>query len=220
MGIRPILPPSVNLGDASKVTDLEFVQRCVSGDKRAWDEFVDKYSGLIYNYICSIFRANGLNPLPQDNVNDAFQEIFVSLTKDNFRKLRSFKAKNGSSFATWLRRVAVNYTIDHLRRLKPLVSLDAERQDGFSLKDVLADDSASAADALVGREKLDGLTDCIERLDSAERYFLELHLHRDITLEELKDLFGISRAAVDMRKSRIVGKLKDCFKEKGFALDL
>ena len=94
--------------------DLEFIQQCASGDKKAWDEFVDKYSRLIYNYIYSVLKTKGLT-LAQENIEELFQEIFFSLIKDDFKKLKSFKGLNGCSFASWLRQVTVNFSIDYIR---------------------------------------------------------------------------------------------------------
>ena len=199
--------------------DLEFVQRCANGDKKSWDEFIERYSRLVYNYIHSTLALKGTNQFNPDSVNDLFQEIFLSLVKDNCKKLSSFKARNGCSLASWLRQISINSTIDYMRRHKPVLSLDQENEENFSLKDIIADDSISAKEVLTDEEKLESLKDCIGRLDIDEQYFLELHINQDLTLEDIKDALGISRGAADMRKSRIIDKLKECFKSKGFQLD-
>jgi RNA polymerase sigma factor (sigma-70 family) len=199
--------------------DLEFVKRCVSSDKLAWDEFVERYSRLIYNYIYSVFKVKGISLPDQDNVNDLFQGLLLSLVKDNFRKLKSFKGKNGCTLASWLRQVTINFTLDYSRSLRKSVSLDEEPQEGRSLKDTLADDELSVGDKLSREERLRQLKDCIERLEKEERYFLELHINIGLGLEQVQGVLGLSRGAVDMRKSRIVDKLRDCFRRKGFALD-
>ncbi|MFC1804427.1 RNA polymerase sigma factor [Candidatus Omnitrophota bacterium] len=198
--------------------DLEFVQRCVKGDKPAWDEFVTRYSRLIYSYIYSVLKIKG-SALAKESVDDLLHEIFVSLIKDNFKKLKTFKAKNGCSLASWLRQVTINRTIDYVRRVKPVISIDEERKEGFSLKDVLADTSRGAADISESSEKISHLKDCISRLDKDDKYFLALYLDKGLSLEELKRHLKISRGAVDMRKLRIIGRLRDCFKNKGFVLD-
>lgn len=197
--------------------DLEFVRRCIRGDKHAWDEFVEKYSSLIYNYIHSVLKIKG-RAFTQENINDLFQEIFLSLVKDNFKKLRSFKALNGCSLATWLRQVTVNFTIDYIRRLKPIVSIDEKTDDDFSLAEILTSDSPSPSDMFSQEERLANLKDCIEKLEIDDKFFLELHIHKGLDAEELKAYFKISRAAVDMRKSRIVERLRKCFEGKGFIL--
>lgn len=198
--------------------DLEFVQKCIKGDKLAWDEFVDRYSRLIYNYIHSTLKIKGLS-FTQGNISDIFQDVFLSLTKENFKKLRTFKGKNNCSLASWLRQVTINLTIDSLRRIKPIVSLDEENDQGSSLKDTLKDTSALPEDRIYYNEKIKQLEECIGALEDKEKYFLELYIYQQIGLQELMGHFGVSRAAMDMRKSRIIEKLKDCFRKKGFVLD-
>ncbi|MFH0790199.1 MAG: sigma-70 family RNA polymerase sigma factor [Candidatus Omnitrophota bacterium] len=202
------------------MTELEFVQRCVKGDKQAWDEFVTRYSRLIYCYIHSILKIKGINLSSLDNINDLFQEIFVLLSKDNFKKLSMFKARNGCSLASWLRQVVINYTLNYVHRTKSVVSLDEElNDDGFSLKDILADNSLDCRSRIMAEERLEYLTGCIKELDLDDKYFLELYLNRGIELSRLKAVLKVSRGAVDMRRSRIIGRLRECFKRKGFELD-
>ncbi len=201
------------------MNDLEFIQRFVKGDKQAQDEFLKTYSRLIYNYIHNVLNTKGLE-FTQDHINEIFQEIFCSLIKDNYHKLRSFKARNGCSLASWLRQVTINFTIDYTRKIKPTVSIDEEDGDRMSLKETLVEGSASINEVLSDKEKLVHLEDCIDQLPSNDKYFLELNINQGLSLDELKEILNLSRGAVDMRKSRIIIRLKECFKSKGFLLDL
>jgi DNA-directed RNA polymerase specialized sigma24 family protein len=65
------------------------------------------------------------------------------------------------------------------------------------------------------REKLVFLTDCIRKLELEDKYFLELNINSGLKPEELTDYFKVSRGAIDMRKSRILKLLRECFKQKG-----
>jgi len=176
--------------------DLGFVQRCVKGDKPAWDEFLRKYSRLIYNYINNLLSTRGY-AFTQQHLDDIFQEIFCSLIKDNFRKLSSFKAKNGCSLASWLRQVSINFTIDYMRKTKSIVSIDEETDNGASLKDILADSSVTIPDALSQEERIEKLKDCIEELGKDDKYFIELHINQGLGFQELKDVLGVLRGAFD-----------------------
>jgi len=200
--------------------EQEFIQRCLRQEKSAWDEFVDKYSRLIYNYIYSIFKIKAVTPSP-DTVNDLFQEIFLGLIKDNFQKLRQFKGRNNASLASWLRIITINFCLDYLKKqkAKTLSLEDDSESQGLCLKDILADPRILADEALSDQEKLQFLSDCIERLNSEDKYFLEMHIYQGVALSDLQITLGISRSAVDMRKSRLIQKLKECFKDKGFQLD-
>jgi RNA polymerase sigma-70 factor, ECF subfamily len=195
--------------------DLKFVQGCIKADKQAWAEFISRYSRLIYNYIYSVLSVQGRN-LSTEQVEDIFQEIFHTLIKDNYKKLSTYRARNGCSLASWLRQVTINFTIDYLRKLKPMVSIDAETEEGFSFKETLADLSPGVADFLNQQERSKTLEECIDLLESDEQYFLELFLNQGVSLEQIKECLKISRGAVDMRKGRIFQKLQDCFKKKGF----
>ncbi len=198
--------------------DLKFVQACVKGDKQSWNEFLSRYSRLIYNYIYSVLSVKG-SSLPAEQIEDIFQEIFYSLIKDNYKKLATYQGRNACTLASWLRQVTINFTIDYLRKLKPTVSIDIEIEEGLSLKDILKDLSADAVEFLSDQDRLKTLRDCVDSLESGDQYFMELYLNQGLSLEQIREYLKINRGAVDMRKSRIFQKLQDCFKKKGFMLD-
>ena len=198
--------------------DLSFVRACVKGDKQSWNEFLSRYSRLIYNYIYSVLSVKG-SSLSEEQIEDIFQEIFYSLIKDNYKKLATYQGRNGCSLASWLRQVTINFTIDYLRKLKPTLSIDIEIEEGLSLKDILKDLSADAVEFLSDQDKRKTLWDCVDLLEPAEQYFMELFLNQGLNLEQIREYLKINRGAVDMRKGRILQKLQDCFKKKGFKLD-
>lgn len=197
------------------MNDLELLQSCLKANKQGWAEFILRYSRLIYNYIHSVLTIKG-KTASNEQIEDIFQGLFQSLLKDNCKKLTSFQGKNGCTLASWLRQVTVNFTIDYLRRIKPSVSMDAENEEGFSLADTLADPGAPAVEFINDQEKRKALSECIGLLERAEQFFLELLLNQGLSLEEIREYLKINRGAVDMRKSRIMQKLQECFKNKGF----
>lgn len=201
------------------MTDLDFVQKCVKGDSQSWDEFLKRYSRLIYKYIHSVLNSKNILASNPDHIDDIFQGFFSALIQDDYKKLRSFKARNGCSLASWLRQLTVNFTLDYLRRVKPAFSLEAENDEGFSLKDTLADGSISVPELLIQEEMLKSLEDCLDGLSLQSRFLLELNINQGVKLEALKDLFKLSRGAIDMQKKRIIEKLRECFRNKGFKLD-
>lgn len=200
--------------------EIQFLKKCIKKDKSSWDKFVQVYSSLIYNYIYKILLTRG-KIFDAEMVSDIYQELFSSLIKDDFRKLRQFKAKNGATIASWLRVVTINFTLDFLRKQKPVISLE-ERLDAEipNLRERLPDQRVSYADeVLLNKEKLEVLTDCLENLDLDDKYLIEMNIYRDISLEELKHALGLSsRSAIDMKKARLIKRLRECFKKKGYEL--
>ncbi|MDD5347420.1 MAG: sigma-70 family RNA polymerase sigma factor [Candidatus Omnitrophica bacterium] len=200
--------------------DLEFVKRCVGSDKQAQEEFIQKYCRLIFSCIHSFFRLKGLNPAA-GVVEDLYQDILTSLVKDHFKKLSTYKGKNGASLASWLRQVVINRCIDHVRKSRPdTVSLEAPVAEGLTLSDIIPYRSRSVSEEASVREQLENLVDCIEQLDLDDKFFLELNLNHGLTLDHIKDFYRVTRGTVDMRRVRILERLRDCFKHKGYEVSV
>ena len=196
--------------------DQELIRKCIAGDRQACEEFLRVYHRLMYRYIHATLKGHGVYG-HQANPDDLYHDLFVFLFEQNCRKLESFQGRNGCSFASWLRLVVVNFVLDRLRKLKTAsVSLDEDGGEGADIKEILTDMALDAADSLSDKEGQKSLEECIGLLDTKDKYFLELHLYQEIDLEQLAGIFQVSRPALDMRKSRIFGKLRDCFKNKGY----
>jgi RNA polymerase sigma-70 factor, ECF subfamily len=106
-------------------SDLELVERCQADDASAFQVLVERYqqraTRLAYRYVRN-----------QEDARDVTQEAFIRA----FRSIKEFR--NESQFYTWLYRILVNLSLDHLRRNKMETS---EYQDGLMLR------SQSAAEA-------------------------------------------------------------------------
>src|SRR5437899_8323390 len=98
---------------AAPVDEMVLVRRARQGDLEAYDELVRRYQERIYATIYHM-TAN------HEDANDLAQEAFIK----GFQALKSFKG--GSSFYTWVYRIAVNKTINFLkqRKNKAQLSLD------------------------------------------------------------------------------------------------
>ena len=195
-------------------TDLEFAQRCANGDRQAWDEFLVTYSRLLYSCIFSAARTAGKRLSPDEH-EDIFQGLFLSLIDDNSRKLKTYRGINGCTLASWLRQVAINFTLSRMEKRETVVSLEEENHLGLSLRELIPDYGRAVHDISSEKEHIGRLGECIERLESDDRYFIELNLNFGLNLEEIREHLKITRGAVDMRKARIVERLRDCFKGKG-----
>ena len=81
------------------------MQRARRGDLAAYDDLVKRHQERIYATIYHM-TAN------HEDANDLAQESFIKA----FQALKSFKG--GSSFYTWIYRIAVNKTINFLKQRK------------------------------------------------------------------------------------------------------
>ncbi len=95
------------------VEETVLVQRARQGDLEAYDDLIRRYQERIY---ATIYHMTSNH----EDANDLAQESFIKA----FQALKSFKG--GSSFYTWLYRIAVNKTINFLkqRRNRTHISLN------------------------------------------------------------------------------------------------
>jgi hypothetical protein len=82
--------------------EKELLVGCLRGDQAAWNDFVRQDSGLIYHRVKKTLTLHRLDPA-QHLVDDVFQEIFLSLVKDDFAQLRRFRGDHNCTLASWLR---------------------------------------------------------------------------------------------------------------------
>src|SRR6476659_10752083 len=96
---------SAAVAASQPVPETELVQRARRGDLAAYDELVRRYQERIY---ATIYHMTSNH----EDANDLAQEAFIKA----FHALKSFKG--GSSFYTWVYRIAVNKTINFLKQRK------------------------------------------------------------------------------------------------------
>ncbi len=88
---------------ADETGDRALVQAAQGGDLGAFDELVVRYQERIYGLVYHMTSNH-------EDANDLAQEAFVKAWK----ALKNFKGD--SSFYTWIYRIAVNHTLNHLKQ--------------------------------------------------------------------------------------------------------
>jgi RNA polymerase sigma-70 factor (ECF subfamily) len=140
------------------------ISSCIEGSTRAQNILYRKYSGLVFS-ITFRYSKN------RNDAEDLSQEIFSKI----FRSLGSFRWDG--SFDGWIRRIAVNFSINHYRKkLSEGYSVDVDSM--WSIKDdsyerIAPDVTVEELEKIL--EKMpDGYAKCI-RL-----YVLEGYKHKEI----------------------------------------
>src|ERR1700728_2477652 len=103
-----IMSEPATMSDAdvpAEVSEGDLVQQAREGDLTAYDELVKRYQERIY---ATIYHMTSNH----EDANDLAQDSFIKA----FQALKSFKG--GSTFYTWLYRIAVNKTINFLKQRK------------------------------------------------------------------------------------------------------
>ena len=163
------------------VEEMELVRRARRGDLEAYDELVRRYQERVYATVYHM-TAN------HEDANDLAQEAFIKA----FQALKSFKG--GSSFYTWVYRIAVNKTINFLKQRKNKAQMSLDDLDFNAEHD--PDLVALISDKTPRREV--GLAELQEKLNAAMQKLSESHR----LVVTLQDVQGLSHEEI--------GKIMDC----------
>jgi RNA polymerase sigma-70 factor (ECF subfamily) len=155
--------------------DRQLLDRCLKHEPGAWNDFVDRYMGLIYHVIHHVSHARSV-VLSPDDIEDIAAEIFLGIVDDNYRVLRHFKGT--SSLPTYLTVVARRVCV------KEIVKRHREAELGHvnASRSVVADEGSEEVEPIATAEEVDRmLKDIPEREAEVVRlYHLKYLNYRQI----------------------------------------
>jgi RNA polymerase sigma-70 factor (ECF subfamily) len=174
---------------SAPVEEMVLVDRARNGDLKAYDELVRRYQERIY---ATIYHMTSNH----EDANDLAQESFVKA----FQALKSFKG--GSSFYTWLYRIAVNKTINFLKQRKnrqhmSLNDLDFNAEHNPDLVALISDKTPRRDAGL--SELQEKLNAALLKLSESHRLAVVLHDVQGLSHEEIAKIMHCNIGTVRSR---------------------
>ena len=171
------------------VDEQELVRRARRGDLEAYDELIRRYQERIYATIYHM-TAN------HEDANDLAQEAFIKA----YQALKSFKG--GSSFYTWVYRIAVNKTINFLKQRKhrsqmSLNDLDFNVEHDPDLVALISDKTPRRDVNLA--ELQEKLNEAMQKLSEQHRLVVTLHDVQGLSHEEIAKIMDCNIGTVRSR---------------------
>ncbi len=191
---------------AIPMAELELVRRAQRGDLEAYDALIKRYQERIY---ATVYHMTSNH----EDANDLAQEAFIKA----FQAIKSFKG--GSSFYTWLYRIAVNKTINFLKQRKnrlhmSLNDLDFNTENNPDLVALISDKTPRREAGL--KELQEKLNEALLKLSEQHRLVMVLHDVQGQSHEEIAEIMncniGTVRSRLFYARQQMQGWLTDYLK--------
>ncbi len=203
---EPAKLPASEEPSAAPQEEHELVRRARQGDLEAYDDLVKRYQERIY---ATIYHMTSNH----EDANDLAQDSFIKA----YQALKSFKG--GSSFYTWLYRIAVNKTINFLKQRKnrshmSLNDMDFNAEHDPDLVALVSDKTPRRAAGL--SELQEKLNAALMKLSEPHRLVVVLHDVQGRSHEEIAEVMdcniGTVRSRLFYARQQLQGYLSDYLK--------
>jgi RNA polymerase sigma-70 factor (ECF subfamily) len=155
--------------------DRTLLQRCLARKPRAWDDFVDRFMGLVVHVANHSAVSRSLHLSVEDR-EDLVAAVFMGIVKDDLAVLRNFRGE--SSLATYLTVVARRIVVPELLRQQ----LAARASNGNTAAAVA--EVEDAEQRLSDRDEIDRLLEELGGTEAAivRQYHLEGKSYQEISV--------------------------------------
>lgn len=202
------LAPSTDNSETGPVAlseiDRNLLERCLQRKSRGWEDFVDRFMGLIIHVINHTAQARSVRLAAEDR-DDLCAEVFLNVIKNDFAILRHFRGQ--SSLATYLTVVTRRIVVKRMMQKSPSSPLreGGARQPTREPVDARAQPERRISDREEVERLMEGLADGESRI--VRMYHLEGKSYHEISeaVGVSENSIGpiLSRARSKMRHSRV-----------------
>ncbi len=175
--------------------DRNLLERCLQRKPKAWEDFVDRFMGLIVHVVNHTAEARSVRLTAEDR-DDLCAEIFLAIIRDNFNVLRKFRGN--SSLATYLAVIARRVAVRQLLANKGVARLSDNSSN-------VPDSQPSPEQRLTNREEVQRLLD---GLDGTEAEVVRLYHLEGRSYEEISLSIGMPENSIGPILSRARNKMR------------
>jgi RNA polymerase sigma-70 factor (ECF subfamily) len=177
--------------------DRSLLDRCLARKPRAWEDFVDRFTGLVIHVVNHTARCRSIMLTSADR-EDLTAEVFLAIIRDDFAVLRRFRSK--ASLATYLTVIARRVVVRKLVETRVATPLGAAAEAAG------AADGAANEQRMMDREEVEQL---MEQLDDSEAAVVRMYHLEGKTYQEISRTTGMPTNSVGPMLSRARAKLRN-----------
>jgi RNA polymerase sigma-70 factor (ECF subfamily) len=176
--------------------DRQLIDSILAGDPRAWERIVQRFSAMVWRILRGECR------LPQDRAEDAFQDIFIALQKDDFRRIRQWRGH--APLDAYIVVVVRRLVCDFLRAQKAEETADPPDS---------VDPSPTPEEVALLAERRRAVQACRGRLAPRDRELLDLRYNLELQYRAIANLMKMTVSNVGVALSRAEERVRRCLQE-------
>ncbi|HNW68966.1 MAG TPA: RNA polymerase sigma factor [Bacteroidales bacterium] len=162
--------------------ETSLINSIITGDEGAFRTFVDKYSVLVFRVIVSF-------GIRREDAEDLSQEVFI----DVYHNIKKFRKE--SEISTWLYRIAINKTINHIKKNKQPAWTGKSADDIADMDNYVQVESSETK--FVSEEQRVILYNSINRLSKNQKIAFTLNKLDELSYKEIAVIMNISVSSVE-----------------------
>ena len=178
---------------AAGADDRELVKGIQEGDQRAFRVLYERYHRRAYAVAYGVVKN-------KEDALDVVQDGFVKVHK------HIAKFQGTSSFYTWLYRIIMNLSIDHVRRRKNAKGVEYDDRVGREADEVAGDGSllprvmdANPSKTVIRRELLEKIQRALDELPEYHQRVILLREIEGLSYEEMAQTLGVPKGTIMSR---------------------
>ncbi|MEA1885663.1 MAG: sigma-70 family RNA polymerase sigma factor [Bacteroidota bacterium] len=176
--------------------DLDLVHRTLDGDEQAFVEIIRRYENMVARTVKGM-----LGDMQQ--AEDVGQDTFIRL----YKSLRDFRGD--SKLSTYIQRIAINQSLNEIRRKKRFLSLFFQSDD----KEDMTEIDLQSGDEERTKDIKDYVNLAISKLEPEFRSVVILRSIQGYSTKETAEILDVPLGTVLSRLSRAKEQLKELLKD-------
>jgi RNA polymerase sigma-70 factor (ECF subfamily) len=178
--------------------DRTLLSRCMAHQSQAWEDFVDRFLGLVIHVVGHSAKCRSIR-LTREDSEDPAAEVFLAIVNNDFAILRRFRGQ--CSLATYLTVVARRIAVRELLRRKSPANLGDVVEAAARVEQPAAPVEARISD----REEVERL---LEGLNGTEATVVRMYHLEGKTYKEISASVGMPENSIGPMLSRARAKMR------------
>lgn len=183
-------------------TDNQLVDLVISGDEIAFEELFDRHKRLVAMIAARHFRRH-----------EEIEEIVQISFAKAFTQLSKFRGRYDRSFPSWLVTITSNTCLDTLRsqRRRPeQLNCELDENEAESLFELLTSEEQHTEKAIADSDLAEKL---LAHVSAEDRALLEMMYAEEMSVGDIADAYGMTKANVKIRAWRARNTLRKAFQK-------